>query len=230
MRLSIVIPTLNEATNLAELLPAALATADEVCVADGGSGDGTSEIACRLGARLVSTLPGRGRQLQAGARAAGFSSDCDVLLFLHADTRLPAGARGMIAEAIAGGALGGAFRIRFAGRSRLLALGARLANARAAITRCPLGDHAIFVRREVFEELGGFRDWPLLEDLDFARRLARRGRTVLLEGCVLTSARRFERLGVFRTVFTNWLILLLYLLGVSPFRLARLYVPAAGRP
>ena len=219
MRLLIVIPTLDEAKNLEELLPEALRLADEVCVADGGSRDGSPEIARRLGARVVEAPRGRGRQLQAGA--AG--SHCDLLLFLHADTRLPADARQAIETAVAGGAIGGAFRLHYGGDSRWLRLGAAIANARAALTRCPLGDHAIFVRREIFEELGGFRDWPLLEDVDFARRLARRGRIVLLPSFVVTSARRFERLGMVRTVATNWLILALYWVGVSPWRLARLY-------
>lgn len=238
LRLLIVIPTLDEAENLAELLPGLRPVADAFCVADGGSSDGTPELARELGARVVAAPRGRGRQLQAGAAAlpakAGEESradgDGDVLLFLHADSRLPGGAREAIEAALFGdgadGVVGGAFRIRYSGAGRLLRLGARLANWRAEKTRCPLGDHAIFVRRRVFEELGGFRDWPLLEDLDFARRLARRGRTVLLPAFVLTSARRFERLGVWRTVATNWLILLLYFAGVSPRRLARLY----GRP
>ncbi len=208
----------------------ALAIADEVCVADGGSRDGTGELARRLGARVVEAPRGRGAQLQAGAQG----SSCDVLLFLHADTHLPQGARAAIEAALSdsgtlnGGtsssaAVGGAFRIRYSGRSRLMHLGARFANWRAQHTRCPLGDHALFVRRDIFEELGGFRDWPLLEDLDFARRLARRGPTRLLPLEVITSARRFERLGILRTVTTNWLIVLLYLLGVAPQRLARLY-------
>lgn len=228
----IVIPTLDEAANLEELLPLVLPIADEVRVADGGSGDGTPELARRLGARLVAAPRGRGLQLQAGAAAGrdGRDDAGELLLFLHADSRLPVGAREAIEEALFGAGneevVGGAFCIRYSGGGRLLGLGARLANWRARVTRCPLGDHAIFVRRTVFEELGGFRDWPLLEDLDFARRLARRGRTVLLPACVLTSARRFERLGVARTVATNWLILLLYLAGVPPRRLARLY----GRP
>ena len=153
-----------------------------------------------------------------------------MLLFLHADSRLPEGAREAIEAALDDPAVvGGAFRIRYGGGGRLLRLGARLANARAEMTRCPFGDHAIFARRTVFEELGGFRDWPLLEDLDFARRLARRGRTVLLPAEVVTSARRFERLGVWRTVAINWLILLLYFAGVSPSRLARLYGQGRGQ-
>lgn len=225
MRLLIVIPTLDEARSLEALLPTVLGLADEVCVTDGGSRDGTAEIARRLGARVVEGPPGRGRQLAAGARD-GFPGDPlagDVLLFLHADTLLPTDARAAIAAAIAGGALGGAFRVRFSGDRRLLRFGARLANLRAALTRIPLGDHALFIRRDVYQELGGYREWPLLEDVDLARRLARRGPTVLLAAEVVTSARRFDKLGVLRTVLTNQLIFLLYLVGVPPARLARLY-------
>ncbi len=231
MRLFIVIPTLDEAENLSELLPALLPIADGVCVADGGSRDGSLELARRLGAQAVAAPRGRGSQLQTGAAAAvgDRERDDDVLLFLHADSRLPEAARESIEAALFGegaaGRVGGAFRIRFGGGSHLLRLGARLANWRARA--CPFGDHAIFVRRQVFEELGGFRDWPLLEDVDFARRLARRGPTVLLPGVVETSARRFERRGILRTVATNWLILLLFFAGVSPQRLYRLYY---GRP
>lgn len=224
MRLLIVIPTLDEAPNLDGLLPAVLRVADAVCIADGGSRDGTVDIASKLGARVVVGPPGRGRQLAAGARD-GFPPPApgDVLLFLHADTLLPADARDAIGAAIQGGALGGAFRIRFSGQRPLLRFGARLANLRAAWTRCPLGDHALFVRRDIYQELGGYHDWPLLEDVDFARRLARRGPTVLLKAEVLTSARRFDKLGILRTVLTNQLIFLLYLLGFPPARLARLY-------
>jgi rSAM/selenodomain-associated transferase 2 len=227
MRLRIVIPTLDEAAGLAPALDSALAASGDVVVSDGGSDDGTVELARAGGARIVAGPRGRGPQLNAGAAVAG---DHDVLLFLHADTVLPAGAASAIAAAIDAGAVGGAFRIRFvaAGASRLLALGSRLANARAAITGWPLGDHAQFVRRDAFEALGGFREWPLLEDLDFARRLRRHGRTTLLRATVETSARRFERLGVPRTVAINWLIFALYGLGVPPPRLAGLYYAGQG--
>ncbi len=167
------------------------------------------------------------------AGGGGRAARATRLLFLHADCRLPPEASAAIEEALAAPEVrGGAFRIRYRGGGKLLDLGARLANWRAGLTRCPLGDHAIFVRRAVFEELGGFREWPLLEDLDFARRLARRGPTVLLPALVATSARRFERLGLFRTVATNWLIFLLYLAGISPARLARSTTTAgpAGEP
>ncbi|HEX3528131.1 MAG TPA: TIGR04283 family arsenosugar biosynthesis glycosyltransferase [Thermoanaerobaculia bacterium] len=226
MKITIVMPTLNEAATLERPLAAALAAADEVVVSDGGSTDGTPEIARRLGARVVSGPPGRGGQLTRGAQSSVLGSrgdPTDVLLFLHADTFLPPEAAQAVRAAIAAGAVGGAFRVRFDVDRPLLRLGARLINLRTRWTGLPLGDQAQFVRRDVFERLAGFRDWPILEDLDLAMRLKREGRTVLLGGCVTTAARRFVNLGIVRTVATNWLIWSLFALGVSPHRLVRLY-------
>jgi rSAM/selenodomain-associated transferase 2 len=229
MRITIVMPALNEAEALDRSLRAALAAADEVVVSDGGSTDGTPEIARRLGARVVSGPPGRGGQLTRGARAARApdGDPADVLLFLHADTLLPPEAGPAVRAAAAAGAVGGAFRVRFDVDRPLLRLGAWLINLRTRLTGLPLGDQAQFVRRDVFERMEGFRDWPILEDLDLAMRLKREGKTVLLgdrvDERVTTAARRFVRLGIVRTVATNWLIWTLFALGVSPHRLVRLY-------
>jgi len=220
MRLAIVVPTLNEDDALRRHLPRALEAADEVVVSDGGSSDGTVEVARRLGARVVSGPPGRGGQLNRGAAAAGAA---DVLLFLHADTTLPARGGAAVREAIAKGANGGAFFLRFDVDRPAQRLGAWLINRRTRFLRLPLGDQAQFVTREAFEKLGRFRDWPILEDLDFAVRLRRLGAMKLIEEPVTTAARRFLELGAARTVATNWLIWALYFLGVSPHRLARLY-------
>ena len=220
MRLAIVVPTLDEEDALRRNLPAALAAADEVVVSDGGSGDGTVELARRLGARVLSGPVGRGGQLNRGAGAA---QAADVLLFLHADTTLPACGAAAVREAVASGASGGAFLLRFDVDRPAQRLGAWLINRRTRLLRLPLGDQAQFVTREAFARLGGFRDWPILEDLDFAIRLRRLGGMTLIEEPVTTAARRFRELGVPRTVATNWLIWTLYFLGVSPHRLARLY-------
>jgi rSAM/selenodomain-associated transferase 2 len=219
MRLGIVIPTLNEETALARILPAILIQADEVVISDGGSSDRTPEIARSLGAHTISGPAGRGGQLNRGAAAA----NADLLLFLHADTLLPADAARRIREAVAAGACGGAFLLRFDVDRPKLQLGAWLINLRTRLTRLPLGDQAHFVTRDTFEELGGYKEWPILEDLDFAWRLRRHGRMVILDDRVTTAARRFLEGGVVRTVATNWLIWLLFCLGVSPYRLARLY-------
>jgi rSAM/selenodomain-associated transferase 2 len=230
MRVAVVVPALNEEAALRLTLPAALAVADELVVSDGGSADGTVEVARRLGARVVSGPAGRGGQLNRGAAA----TSAEILLFLHADTTLPGGAIEAIRQAVAGrpaargettagAALGGAFLVRFDAEGPLLRLGAWLINLRTRLTRLPLGDQAHFVTREAFEQLGGYQDWPILEDLDFAWRLRRRGRLAILGLRVTTGARRFLELGVLRTVATNWLIWSLFVLGVSPRRLARLY-------
>jgi glycosyltransferase involved in cell wall biosynthesis len=220
-----------------------LAAGSELVVADGGSRDRTAAVARALGARVVAGPAGRGGQLNRGAAA----TTAEILLFLHADTTLPEGGLAAIRATIEGNrdgnrggnrgggrggsgtkaaaqpAIGGAFLVRFDQGGRLLRLGAWLINQRTRATRLPLGDQAHFVSRTAFEELGGYRDWPILEDLDFAWRLRRHGRTVILRQRVTTGARRFVELGVVRTVATNWLIWLLFVAGVSPRRLARFY-------
>ena len=219
MRLAIVVPTLNEEDTLRRYLPAALAVADELIVSDGGSDDGTVALARELGARVVTGPPGRGGQLNRGAAAA----TADVLLFLHADTTLPEKGVERLREAVARGAPGGAFYLRFDVDRPMQRLGAWLINWRTRRLRVPLGDQAQFATRETFESLRGFRDWPILEDLDFALRLRRLQGFTLIEEPVTTGARRFVEQGAVRTVATNWLIWLLFLCGVSPHRLARLY-------
>lgn len=219
LRLAVVVPVLDEAAAIDATLPPLLQLADELVIADGGSRDGTVERAQALGAKVVIGSAGRGRQLNAGAA----QTVADILLFVHADSRLPSGAGEAVRAAIAGGAIGGGFCLRFVPPSPLYDFGARVVCLRSRLFRLPLGDQAQFVRRDQFEALGGFRDWPILEDLDFIRRLKRRGRLAILPGPVLTSARRFERRGPLRTVATNWLIWALFLLGASPEKLARLY-------
>ena len=218
-RLAIVVPALDEEEALRAHLPAALATADEVVVSDGGSADATAEIAAALGARVVRGGRGRGAQLNRGAAAC----DAELLLFLHADTTLPPGAADLVREAIAAGHDGGAFHLRFTPTTLPYRFGGAMVNLRTRLTRLPLGDQAQFVTRRAFERLGGYHDWPILEDLDFARRLRREGRVAILPQPVTTSARRYQRQGIARTLATNWLIWLLWAAGASPHRLARLY-------
>ena len=219
MRVAIVVPSLDEEDALRRTLPAALAAADEVVVSDGGSGDGTVEVARQLGARVVAGPAGRGGQLNRGAAAA----TADVLIFLHADTTLPPGGVAAVREAVARGAPGGAFLLRFDVDRPAQRLGAWLINRRTRWLGLALGDQAQFASRETFARLGGFRDWPILEDLDFIRRLRRLGGMEVIAAPVTTGARRFVEQGAVRTVTINWLIWLLFFLGVSPHRLARLY-------
>lgn len=217
--LSIVIPTLDDGAALGRALPRALAEATEVVVVDGGSLDTGPREAARHGASVVTAPPGRGAQLARGAQAASG----DLLLFLHADTLLPEGAASLVREALAAGAIAGGFPVRFDEAGPLLRLGAALINLRTRLTRIPLGDQAQFTTRAAYEAAGGFRDWPILEDLDLMRRLKHLGRIALVKPPVVTSSRRFRQRGIARTVATNWLIWGLYFAGASPSRLARLY-------
>jgi rSAM/selenodomain-associated transferase 2 len=223
MRLAIVLPVLDEAKGLAPSLGDALreasAPGDEVVVVDGGSRDDTVAVARALGARVVASSPGRGQQLRAGIAATA----AEAILVLHADTRLPRGAGDAVRAALASGAVGGAFTLRFDDDRGLLALVARLASWRSRLTRAPLGDQAQFFLRSAHDAVDGFRPWPILEDLDFVRRLARHGRLALLAAAITTSGRRYRERGVLRNVATNWLIWTLFWFGVSPDRLARLY-------
>jgi len=216
---AILIPTLDEEANLELLLPTVLAVADQVVVSDGGSQDDTVAVAESFGVPVVRGEPGRGGQLNRAAAA----SDADVLLFLHADTELPEGAVERVRRAIADGAVGGGFLAHFASEKPIMGLGSRLVDLRTRWLRTPLGDQAQFARREAFLALGGYRDWPILEDLDFMRRLKRIGRIEIIAAPVRTSARRYEQGGVVRTVAINWMLWALYFLGVSPRRLGHLY-------
>lgn len=227
-RLSIVIPALNESANLARLLPDLLAREPgaEVIVVDGGSDDDSRAIVARArSVRWLESARGRARQMNAGARAAGG----DVLLFLHADTALPPGAGAAVLAALVDSAVvGGRFDVRLDSRRPLLAVVAWMMNERSRLTRISTGDQAIFVRRPVFEALGGYADIPLMEDIDLSRRLRRRGRVAALRLRVTTSARKWERDGVVRTIVLMWALRLLYALGVAPPRLHRWYY--GGRP
>lgn len=223
MRLLIVIPTLDEEGALGPLLEIARELGDGVVVADGGSTDATLEIARRGGVATVRSKPGRGGQLNHGVEALPPAQEGDVLFFLHADVRPPASARDEIRRAVEAGAVGGGFRVRYEDPPRLLAWGCRWIDLRTRWSGWPLGDQGQFVRRDVFEELGGFRPWPILEDLDFVRRLARRGEVALVESPVVASARRFRHQGLLRTVAVDWLIFAAYFAGVSPHRLGRFY-------
>lgn len=224
MRLSVVVPVLDEARRIGEHLAAlrSVRGIDEIVVVDGGSRDDTREIAARVpGVRVLTASRGRGVQLNAGARVARG----DVLLFLHADAALPSDAATWIACALGDpGVVAGAFRLRtVADRGpRWLGPLLRLADLRARVTRLPYGDQALFVRRAAFERVGGYPDQPLMEDVELARRLWRVGRIRIVAGVVRVSGRRFVANPV-RAVLAMRLFPLLYRLGVSPGRLARLY-------
>jgi hypothetical protein len=164
----------------------------------------------------------RGARLARATEALPSKGPC-ILLFLHSDTLLPPGWEKAVRSAISAGAVGGAFRLAFDGGGARMAWVAFWANRRTAFTGVPYGDQAPFVRRDVYLELGGHRPWPLMEDVDFARRLRARGRLVILPARVKTSPRRYLTRGVAQTVLTNWKLLLRFRRGESPEVLAEEY-------
>jgi rSAM/selenodomain-associated transferase 2 len=220
MRLSVVIPALNEAAQIGAAIASA-GTADvEIVVVDGGSDDDTAARAAAAGAAVVHAARGRARQMNAGAARAGG----EVLLFLHADTRLPSGFAADVAAALAdAGVVGGRFDLRLEPSSPLLGLTAALINRRSRLTGIATGDQALFVRRAVFDAMGGFADLPLMEDVAFTRDLKRRGRVVALRARVVTSSRRWLQYGVLRTILLMWWLRFLYWRGVAPDELKRRY-------
>lgn len=226
MLLSIIIPALDEARAIGATLDAAARVKGltEVIVVDGGSADGTLEIARGRGARVVTSVRGRGAQMHAGARAARG----EVLWFLHADTHAPADAAECIARALRDPrAVGGNFRIRFDGTRRAARFLTWL-YPRLRLLGLAYGDSGIFVRRAAYERAGGFKPFPIFEDLDLLRALWKQGRFVQADGCVITSSRRFEGRS-FALTFARWSLLqMLYWLGVNPHTLARLYAPVRG--
>lgn len=215
-------PALNEAAGIAATLHALApwrGAGDEVIVVDGGSHDGTAAQA-RAGADRVLAGPrGRARQMNAGAALASG----EWLLFLHADTRLPPGARDAIDAAAQRGARWGRFDVRIEGRSRWLPLIAALMNRRSRLTGIATGDQAIFVQRAWFQQLGGYADQPLMEDIELSRRLRALARPACLRERVVTSGRRWETRGVWRTVWLMWTLRWRYWHGAAPEDLARAY-------
>jgi len=228
--ISIVVPVLDEARNLERLLPALrdLAPDAEVVIVDGGSRDDTESVLARWPrARIISSPRGRAMQMNAGAaRSAG-----DVILFLHADTRLPAAFTDAIERALDDQrVVGGRFDVAFDNPAWPFRMIAAMMNLRSRLSGIFTGDQAIFVRRAAFEALGGYPEIPLMEDIALTRRLRRLGRVACLRRRVTTSARKWERDGIARTVGLMWMLRFLYFCGVSPERLHRWYYPALAAP
>jgi len=222
MRLSIVVPVLDEAAGLGARLAALQplrARGAELIVVDGGSRDGTPALAAPLADRVLSAPRGRASQLNAGADAARG----DVLLFLHADTRLPADADALIAQALAGGARWGRFDVRIEGRHPGLPLVAALMNLRSRLSGIATGDQAVFVRRALFRRVGGFAPLPLMEDVALSARLRREARPACLRARVVTSGRRWDSHGFWRTVLLMWRLRAAFALGADPQALAARY-------
>jgi rSAM/selenodomain-associated transferase 2 len=221
-RLSVVIPTLNEAENVAELLDALeplRRRGAEVILVDGGSSDGTVALAEGRVDRVLDSPRGRATQLNAGA-AAGRGA---LLWFLHADSRIPPDADILIEDALAGRAWG-RFDVRLSGSHPLLRVVETLMNLRSRLTGIATGDQGLFIRADTFRDVGGFAIIPLMEDIELSRRLKRAaGRPVCLRPRLVTSSRRWEQRGILRTIVLMWWLRAAYALGMGPERLARWY-------
>ena len=225
MKLSIIVPALDEAAGIAAALKALAplrASGHEVIVVDGGSTDATAAIAAPLADRVIQAQRGRASQMNTGAAVAAG----DALLFLHADTRLPERAAEFVRDALERRSWG-RFDVRIEGRSRWLAVVAFCMNWRSRLTGIATGDQAMFMRRDVFARAGGFSDIPLMEDVALSARL----KAISLPACVaaraVTSGRRWERRGVLRTVVLMWRLRLAYFFGARPEDLARRYANGA---
>ena len=231
MTISVIIPTLNEErTIMATLAHTAALGFDELIVVDGGSLDQTpvlvesyrrrTQSPAQSPVRLVTAPCGRARQMNEGAKASGG----EILLFLHADTQLPGDAKTMIDTTLADQRMvGGRFDVRFDRPSMWGTIISRMMNWRSRLSGIATGDQALFVRRPIFEQMGGFADMPLMEDIEFSRRLKRKGATAALTATVTTSFRRWEQHGPLRTILLMWTIRFLYWVGISPSHLVDWY-------
>jgi rSAM/selenodomain-associated transferase 2 len=219
LRLSIVVPALDEAASISDAVRDALAQADEAIVVDGGSRDGTGVLAAAAGARVLQAPRGRASQMNAGAAVA----QGDVLLFLHADCRLPAGAGDAVRAAVGAGARWGRFDVRLDSPRASLAVVGAMMNLRSRLSGIATGDQALFIDRALWEALGGYAPIPLMEDVELCTRLRRVARCACLRERVTVSARRWETRGIVRTVVAMWAWRAAYALGVSPARLHRRY-------
>jgi rSAM/selenodomain-associated transferase 2 len=223
VRISIIIPALDEALALPRTLQVAISLRSsspiEIIVADGGSQDGTLTLAQRLGARVVTGTNGRARQLNLGASVA----TGDVLVFLHADTLLPATGLQQLEAAVSKGALWGRFDVRIQGRARMLPIVAFMMNLRSRLTGIATGDQAMFMTRAAFDAVRGYPEQALMEDVEMSRRLKRLRSPACLRGPAITSGRRWETGGVWRTIGLMWRLRWAYWRGTSPDLLAQRY-------
>src|SRR5512140_2769166 len=229
MPISVIIPTLNEErTIIATLAHTAALGFDELIVVDGGSTDETPALveSYRLSTqssalspvRWVASPLGRSRQMNEGAKA----SEGEILLFLHADTQLPDNAKRIIDTTMADQRMvGGRFDVRFDRPSIWGTIIGRMMNWRSRLSGLATGDQALFVRRPIFEQMGGFPDIPLMEDIEFSNRLKRMGAIAALTATVTTSFRRWEQHGPLRTILLMWTLRLLYWIGISPSHLVK---------
>lgn len=220
---SAIIPALNEEAAISECLQALRRAGPwvEIIVVDGGSGDATREIAMGLADKVIEAPRGRAVQMNAGARAASG----DILLFIHADCRVPSGAYDAVRRTLSGEAVvAGAFDLRIGHEGVWARLVERVANLRSRLTQVPYGDQGFYIRKDIFEKIGGFANIPLMEDIEIAGRLKHLGRIGFSKLRITASPRRWLNEGVVRTTFRDWAIALSYtVFKVPPERLARHY-------
>ncbi len=219
--ISIIIPVLNEVNTIAQTISTAQTGKEiEIIVVDGGSNDGTVEVVKSLDIKLISSLPGRSIQMNFGAEVA----TGNILLFLHGDTFLPLKFDELLKEILAKpNIIAGAFELGIRGRKRSLRIVEKMVNWRSRFWQIPYGDQGIFLSAKVFAEVGGFPEIPIMEDFELIRKLRKRGAIGIVLKPVLTSGRRWQKLGIFKTTLINQVIIIAYLLGVSPKRLAQWY-------
>lgn len=219
--ISIIIPTRNESACLSHTLRTladhAGDSVPQIIVADGGSDDGTPDLAASQGAIVVRCEPGRGQQMNAGAALA----TGDILFFLHADTLVPQGYIAAIIDALSKpGTVGGAFRLKIGSPAKAFRLIEAAVNLRSRWLHLPYGDQGLFISAKTFKDMGGFVDLPIMEDYELVRRLRRVGRVSILPRSVITSPRRWCGEGVWRSTLTNLICIMAYHLGVSPREIA----------
>jgi rSAM/selenodomain-associated transferase 2/rSAM/selenodomain-associated transferase 1 len=224
--ISVIIPALNEAHNIVDTITSiSHGSNTEIIVVDGGSIDNTVSIAKTLGAKIIQGSPPRSRQMNQGADAASK----DVLLFLHADTRLPKNFDGSIFHALKQpGVVAGAFELRIDSPVPSLRFIERVANWRSRCFKMPYGDQTIFMFSKVFHQMGGFPNVPIMEDFELIQRLRKKGDVVTLPQPVITSPRRWLNQGILKTTLVNQLVILSYFMGISPDSIARLYCRSKG--
>lgn len=219
-KISIIIPVLNEAKILEQTLSRLHSELGhhELIIVDGGSTDGSTHIAEKYG-KVITSERGRSKQLNAGAAAASGN----ILIFLHADIWLEPGALAAVETALSSGYVGGGFRQKIDGKNMLYRAIEIAGNIRGKYLRVFYGDSGIFLSRADFEQIGGFPETPILEEMEFSKALRQLGKTTLVIPHIHISARRWETKGIIRTTANNWLITLLYFLKFSPEQLAKLY-------
>ena len=221
MRLSIIIPVYNESSNLEQLtsqISRLEANGHEVIVVDGGSQDATFDGLARVCKTVLRSAKGRAAQMNTGARHASG----DVLVFLHADTILPDHAETLIEAGIQQRPWG-RFNVAFSSKRNVFALIGFMMNLRSCITGIATGDLCMFIKRDLFERLGGYAEIPLMEDVELSQRLKKLSRPFCISAKVITSSRRWEEKGIIQTVFLMWSLRLAYFFGVSPQRLHKHY-------